>query len=102
MMTTVNNLNDLSEQERNLLFLSTPTLWGFWPFLPLVRRRQGQAEEHGILYDALHSSNTPGFSATVFLLNMFMLPATEEELLAQTKEVFDKPEEIYANGWRVD
>jgi len=102
MMITVNDLNQLSEQERNLLFLSTPTLWGFWPFLPLVRRRQGQEEEQGILYDALHASDTPGHSATVFLVNMFMLPVTEEELLAQPKEVFDNAEEIYAAQWRVD
>jgi len=102
MMTTVNDLNNLSEQERNLLFLSTPTLWGFWPFLPLVRRRADQEEEQGILYDALHSSNTPGFSATVFLVNVFLLPATEEELLTQPREVFDNPDEIYAAQWRVD
>jgi len=101
MMTTANDLNKLSEQERNLLFLSTPKLWGVWPFLPLMRRK-GQEEEYGILYDALHVSDTPGYSATVILSNLFLLPPTEQALLALPKETFDNPEEIYAAGWRID
>jgi hypothetical protein len=92
----------LTEKARNLLFLSTPNLWGVWPFLPLVRRRAGQDEEYGVLYDALHADNTPGFSATVFLANLFALPSTEQELLALPREVFDSAEEIFTAGWRVD
>jgi len=101
-MTTVNYFNDVSEKDRNLLCLSTPTLWGMWPFLPLMRRCQGQEEDYGLLYDALHVSDTPGYSAAVILSNLFMLPPTEQELLALPKETFDNPEEIYAAGWRTD
>jgi hypothetical protein len=55
------------ERGRNLLFLTTPALWPVWPFLPLMRRRPGCAEECGLLYDALHRSGAAGFSATVIL-----------------------------------
>jgi hypothetical protein len=38
----------------------------------------------------------------VFLCNVFLLPHSEEELLALPREVFDTPEEIAAAGWVVD
>lgn len=43
-----------------------------------------------------------GFSATVVLTNLFLMPATEEEFFALPKEVFDTPEEVAAAGWRID
>ena len=87
---------------RNLLYLSTPTLWPAWPFLPLVRRQADQEEEYGLLYDVLHTSGRTGFSATVLLCNLFDVPSDEEEFLSLPQETFDLPEEIYAAGWRVD
>ncbi len=91
-----------NERARNLLFLATPALWPAWPFLPLVRRLPGREEECGLLYDVLHLSGRTGYSASVFLVNLFALPATEEEFLALPRETFDSPEEVYAAGWRVD
>jgi hypothetical protein len=90
------------ERSHNLLFLSTPTLWPAWPFLPLMRRKPGQEEEYGLLYDALHVSHKAGYSATVLLCNLFTIPRDEEELLALPKEIFDAPEEVYEAGWCVD
>ena len=90
------------ERDRNLLFLTTPALWPFWPLLPLVRRRPGAEEECGLLYDALHRSGTAGYGAAVFFCNLFQVPPTEEELLALPREVHDTADEVYGAGWRVD
>jgi hypothetical protein len=89
-------------RSRNLLFLSRPKLWAHWPFLPLVRRRPGAEEEYGVLLDALGAFGVPGFSATVVLSNLFLLPRTLDEFLALPRETFDTPEEVFDAGWCVD
>jgi hypothetical protein len=88
-------------RQRNLLFFSTPQLWPCWPVLPLVRRRGGR-EELGLLVDAMGLADRPGYSATVFLTNIFQLPPTLEEVLTLPRESFDTPEELFAAGWVVD
>jgi hypothetical protein len=88
--------------QRNLLFLSTPSLWPVWPFLPVMRRQPGKVEEYGVLYDCWTKAGRPGYRATVFLTNLFELPPTEDELLALPREVYDTGEEVYTAGWRVD
>jgi hypothetical protein len=90
------------ERARNLLFFTRSVLWPTWPFLPLMRRRTGQAEEYGLLYDARRISGRTGYSATVFLVNFFCVPQTEAALLALSKETYDQPEELFESGWRVD
>jgi hypothetical protein len=87
---------------RDLLFFLTPQLWTTWPFLPVVRRRPGQERECGLLYDAVKHAGRMGFSATVFLCNIFLLPETIEEFLTLPHETYDTPEEVYQAGWRVD
>ena len=94
--------SDTGVRSRNLLFLATPALWPLWPFLPLVRRCPGKEDECGLMYDVFHVTGRTGVSATVFLNNLFQLPATEREFLALPKETFDSVEEVYASGWRVD
>ena len=86
---------------RHRLALSTPAAWPVWPFLPVVRRTSGE-EELGVLFDAFGLCRLTGFSASVFLTNLFTLPPSLPELLALPKEVFDTPEELVAAGWRVD
>jgi hypothetical protein len=93
---------DLSTRSRNLLFLTRPELWPLWPFLPLVRRHAGRAEEYGVLLDALGSHGLAGYSATVFVTNLFELPGTLGEFLALPHEAFDTPEEVLDAGWAVD
>lgn len=88
--------------KRNLLFLSSAALWPHWPFLPVIRRRPGKEEEYGILFDAFTACDLPGYSATVFLTNLFEIPRPLDQLLELPKEVFDTPDEIEAAGWRVD
>jgi len=44
----------------------------------------------------------PGFSATVVLSNLFLLPRTLDEFLALPRETFDTPEEVFDAGWCVD
>ena len=88
--------------KRNLLFLSSASLWPQWPYLPVIRRRPGQEEEYGVMFDAMTAINLPGFSATVFLTNLFEIPRQLDKLLELPREVFDRPEEIEAAGWRVD
>lgn len=89
------------DRARNQLLMSTPALWPVWPFLPLVRRRDG-GEQLGLLYDGFHLTGRPGSSATVFLCNLFEIPAREIDFLALPREAYDTVEEIYASGWRVD
>lgn len=84
---------------RTLLFLTTPALWPAWPFLPVVRRRGG--EELGVVFDA-RAAGLTGYSATVVLTNLFLLPDDLAAFLALPKEVFDTAEELIAAGWRVD
>jgi len=86
---------------RHRLIMATPGTWPVWPFLPVVRRSDGE-EELGVLYDALHACRRLGLSATVFLTCLFTLPPTRDQFLALPKEVFDTVDEVVAAGWRVD
>ena len=43
-----------------------------------------------------------GYSATVFLTNLFLLPERLDEFLALSRETFDTPEEVFDAGWRID
>lgn len=90
------------DQARNLLFFTSPELWECWPFLPLVRRRPGREEQCGLLCDVRGLGGPTGYTATVILCNLFLVPPRLGDLLALPGEVFDLPEEVYAAGWRVD
>jgi hypothetical protein len=87
---------------RNLLFLSTPALWSHWPYLPLVRRKEGQEDECGLLCDLCGLTGKTDGGLTVFLCNFFLLPHRWSDFLALPREVYSGPEETYAGGWRVD
>src|SRR5437588_429786 len=89
---------------RDLLFFQTPELWPQYPFLPVVHRRLGVEDdpELGLLYDARGVSGTLGFSATVFLCNLFTAPRAEAEFLRLPRIVYDTAQEIGADGWTVD
>jgi hypothetical protein len=88
------------ERQRNLLYLSTPRLWPVYPFLPVIR--SACEFMFGLLCDAKGVYGLYGFSSTVFLTNMYVLPQTLPEFLALPKCVFDSSEEVYEAGWRVD
>ena len=90
------------DRARSLHFMAHPQLWPFWPYLPVVRRSEGVDEELGVLFDALGTCSVPGYSATVFLTNLFDLPTPWSAWLALAKEVFDETEEIVNAGWSVD
>jgi hypothetical protein len=91
-----------SVRSRTLHFLAHPEQWPYWPFLPVVRRRPGQEEELGVVYDALHAGGRAGYSSTVFGTNLFTLPGRLEDFLALPREVFDTFEELADAGWGVD
>ena len=88
--------------DRDLLFLATPCLWPQWPVLPLVRTLPDASLDLGVLIDLWRSAGIPGYSATVFQVNQFLVPESVVEILALPKEVFDSAEEILEAGWRVD
>jgi hypothetical protein len=90
------------ERRRNLRFLREPRLWPAWPFLPVVRRGHVEDLECGLVYDFRGTFGRLGYSATVFLANLFTRPPTEEEFVALPREVFDTADEVYDAGWRVD
>ena len=87
---------------RDLFFVTHPEHWPAWPYLPVVRRRPGAEEECGLLYDARGVSGRLGYSATVFVCNLFLVPRDEAEFLALPRETYDTPEEVAAAGWVVD
>ena len=87
-------------RERTLLFLTRPALWPAWPFLPVVRRTRGR-EELGVVFDA-RAAGLTGYSATVFVTNLFMLPPDLSAFLALPHETFDTAEELISDGWLVD
>jgi hypothetical protein len=91
----------ITGKPRELLYLSTPSLWPQWPLLPLVRRTRGE-EEMGLLCDVMGICGRTGYSATVFLCNMFEAPGTLDEFLMLPREAYDLPEEVHSAGWRVD
>jgi hypothetical protein len=92
----------LRARQRCLLFFREPKRWPTWPFLPLVRRRPGHAEELGLLFDTVGAVGLYGFSSTVFVCNLFQLPATLDAFLALPREVYDLPEEVADAGWAID
>jgi hypothetical protein len=91
-----------AERKRNFLYLTTPSIWPVWPYLPLLRNRPGCEQEYGVLCDFLHVSGRTGYSATVFIANLFLMPRDEAEIIQLPREVYDTAEDIYAAGWRVD
>ena len=87
---------------RDLLLFATPALWPCWPFLPVIRHKEGGDLDCGLMFDAMNLTGRTGYSATVFLGNIFLLPPTPEAFLALPREVFDTPEEIADAGWLCD
>ena len=83
--------------------MRNPQLWSKWPFLPVIRPSpDGGETELGVLYDARAVSGTYGYSATVFKVNLYLLPDTEAQLFAAPKCVYDSVEELVQAGWRID
>jgi hypothetical protein len=89
-------------EQRDLILFRNPKLWPTWPLLPIVRRKVDGEVECGVLYDLVGTGGPCGYSAAVFLTNLFTLPRTLDHFLALPKEVFDTAEEIAAAGWVVD
>ena len=87
---------------RHLLFLTNPSLWPVYPFLPVVRNGKHPEQECGLMFDAKGLHGLFGYSSTVFLVNLFALPRALPEFLALPREVFDTMDELYEAGWRID
>ena len=88
---------------RDLIFLSTPSLWSLHPFLPVIRRAaRSDCQQLGVVFDAVGASGLYGYSATVFLTNFFAIPRTQAHLLALPKIVYDTLDELVNDGWVVD
>jgi hypothetical protein len=92
----------LEGKARDLFVFRTPAQWETWPFLAVVRHKPDGEMDCGVMYDFAHISGRTGYGCTVFLCNFWLLPGTEEELVALPKEVFDTFEEMIAAGWAVD
>jgi hypothetical protein len=91
------------QRQRDLVLLRTPSLWSSWPFLPVVRwLPDGQGRQLGVLYDASHHCRRYGYSATVFVCNIFTLPQTQEQFFALPRFVYDTVEEMIDDGWTTD
>ena len=57
---------------------------------------------YGVVFDARSVCGRTGFSACVFLTNLFALPPTLDEFFAIPREAFDSADELFDGGWRVD
>lgn len=87
---------------RDVEMFRSPNRWATWPFLPVIRSSPGGGNQLGIVYDAVRASGRYGYSASVILCNLFLLPGNEVDLFALPKCVYDTAEEMAADGWRVD
>jgi hypothetical protein len=87
---------------RDVAMFRSPQLWLTWPFLPVIRDAPGGGRQLGVLYDAFHATGRCGYTATVWLTNIFLLPDDEEALLALPHVAYDTVEEMAADGWTVD
>jgi len=87
---------------RDRLLFATPALWPTWPFLPVIRHKDGGGYDCGLMCDANVLFGVTGYSSSVFLCNLFLVPPTADEFLALPKEVFDTAEEVAAAGWVCD
>lgn len=91
----------LTRRQRAAVILARSALWPVWPYLPLVRR-SGDREEVGVLFDFRGTTGPTGYSAAVFLVNVFSAPADERSLLALPREVYDSADEVAAAGLDID
>jgi hypothetical protein len=88
---------------QNLQMMASPSRWPLHPWLPLQRGPDSNpAAELGVLYDAWGQSGTPGYSATVYFVNVVVAPLAADELFALPHETYDTLDELYDAGWRVD
>jgi hypothetical protein len=94
--------SSLPVANRNLTIMSDSTQWPVWPFLPLIRTNADGEVECGLMYDCWEMDQQPGYSATVFLANLFQIPPTQSEFFELPKCVYDTLEELLADGWRID
>lgn len=82
--------NDSETREQATLRLARdPNSWQRWPRLPLIRHLPGPETEYGFLVD--------GSGFTVFE-GLIYLPITKD---ARTW-VYETPEALLADGWKVD
>ena len=85
---TLPTLADRRERARQLLYLTTPSLWSVYPFLPLTRPGPG-LPECGMLFDAKETCGLFGFSANE--------PAAFHCRLDQRRFVLCEPPKAYRN-----
>ncbi len=87
---------------RTVAVLASPAVWPCWPFLPVTRRSGGGADVLGVVADLRGLYGLTGYSATVFLANLFRLPPAPGAFLALPRETYDCAEEVADSGWSVD
>lgn len=88
---------------RKVAMFRTPSLWPCWPYLPVKRSLpDGTGQQLGVVFDARGACGRYGFSATVFLTNLYFVPRTQEEFFALPQCVYDTAEEMAEAGWSVD
>jgi hypothetical protein len=90
------------KRQRSLQMMQAPNRWPTWPFLPVLRLLPDGSKQLGVLYDARHASGRMGYSSTVFLQNLFLLPAVEAKLLSGPRCVYDSLDALLDDGWLVD
>src|SRR3954447_4691355 len=81
---------------RSVLFLTSPCLWPNWPYLPVVRRRPGKAEELGVVIDLWRSCGLPGYSAMGTAVRDIVIAVLIDRLVSQS------PRPSYTSGRRSD
>ena len=54
------------------------------------------------MLDARGIYGLTGFGSSVWLCNLFAVPADLRAFMDLPRETFDTSEEVYANGWRID
>ncbi len=55
-----------------------------------------------MVFDARSVCGRTGFSACVFLTNVFALPPTIDEFFLLSRQACDSADELFDGGWQVD
>jgi len=76
-----------------------PDLWPKWPYLPLKRTIYDEEGNWKDLECGVIFENT---KFNIYLVNLFMLPKTEEEFRATKHYSYNNVDDLIADKWIVD
>ena len=88
---------DQENDDRDMIL--HPVLWPKWPYLPVKRHLYTEGGEYKELECGVIFLNT---KFNIYLVNLFMLPKTEEEFRETKHYEYTNVDDLLADKWIVD